>query len=373
MAAASDKARFFLEQSVPELKEYEKKGIFTAQEISSIARKRSDFEHKINARGSTPTDFARYAEFEINVDALRKKRVKRLGIKSSTHNGKRRIFFVFDRGLRKHSGDVGLWMEAIEYAKRQKAYKKVQEMFAQVLRLHPTKADLWISAAQYAIEENGDMTEGRSYLQRGLRFCKRSRQMWLEYGRLEMLYIAKVQARRDILGISYDAGPVSQITAADINPEVGEESESLTLRSLKETPVLAGAIPIAIFDAATAELDALKFALDFFTMLQDFGQVPAARIVAEHVESSLMRDHPQSWCSHVCHIQLPIFGISTTDPEFVAAFRQSLKRLSEARNTLKGSGYEDWVAKWLERLVASADLDEAIKTVAQSVLSGLGR
>lgn len=29
MAAATDKARFFLEQSVPELKEYEKKKIFS--------------------------------------------------------------------------------------------------------------------------------------------------------------------------------------------------------------------------------------------------------------------------------------------------------------------------------------------------------
>lgn len=29
MSAATDKARFFLEKSVPELKEYERKGIFT--------------------------------------------------------------------------------------------------------------------------------------------------------------------------------------------------------------------------------------------------------------------------------------------------------------------------------------------------------
>src|SRR6201996_7569267 len=147
MAAASDKARFFLEQSVPELKEYERKGIFSAEEITSIARKRSDFEHKINARGSTPTDYARYAEFEINVDALRRKRVKRLGMKSTAQNGRRRIFFVFDRGCRKHPGDVGLWMDAIEFAKKQKAHKKLQEMYTQILRLHPTKADLWIHAA----------------------------------------------------------------------------------------------------------------------------------------------------------------------------------------------------------------------------------
>jgi U3 small nucleolar RNA-associated protein 6 len=62
MAAASDKARFYLEQSVPELKEFERKKIFSAEEISKIARQRSDFEHKINARGSTAADYVRYAE-----------------------------------------------------------------------------------------------------------------------------------------------------------------------------------------------------------------------------------------------------------------------------------------------------------------------
>src|ERR1700761_1573626 len=252
MAAASDKARFFLEQSVPELKEYERKGIFSAEEITSIARKRSDFEHKINARGSTPADYARYAEFEINVDALRRKRVKRLGIKSVAHNGKRRIFFVFDRGTRKHPGDIALWVEAIDFAKKQKAYKKLQEMFAQVLRLHPSKSDLWINAALYAVEENGDMTEARSYMQRGLRFCKRSRAMWLEYGRLEMSYIAKIHARRDVLGITASLPiqerpgeddenviQIPQLSATDANPEDSSHDENIpALDAIKSTPAM---------------------------------------------------------------------------------------------------------------------------------------
>ncbi|KAK4996620.1 U3 snoRNP protein, partial [Cryomyces antarcticus] len=54
MAGASDKARFYLEQSVPELHELERKKIFTKDEITSIASKRSDFEHILNARGSKP-------------------------------------------------------------------------------------------------------------------------------------------------------------------------------------------------------------------------------------------------------------------------------------------------------------------------------
>ena len=385
MAAASDKARFFLEQSVPELKEYEKKGIFSSEEITSIARKRSDFEHKINARGSTPTDYARYAEFEINVDALRRRRVKRLGIKSTAHNGRRRVFFVFDRGTRKHPGDVGLWMEAIEYAKKQKAYKKLQEMFAQVLRLRPTKADLWMHAAAYAVEENGDMTEARSYMQRGLRFCKASRAMWLGYGRLEMSYVAKINARREILGIAdsnqereeqTEAGEGAdnliqspQLTAMDINPEIEEDQvDNSALETLESTPASSGAIPIAIFDAAMAQFHDARFGLEFFDMLLDYDDTPACRRVANHVEALLMENHQQSWCSQACHIQLPLVSVTPSSPEFPAAFRQALARLKEAGEEMKNDELTIWVRKSFGKLVQTPDLDPAIKLVGESVI-----
>jgi U3 small nucleolar RNA-associated protein 6 len=43
MSAATDKARFFLEKSVPELKEYERKKIFT-----KVCRK-AEFFHQIDS------------------------------------------------------------------------------------------------------------------------------------------------------------------------------------------------------------------------------------------------------------------------------------------------------------------------------------
>lgn len=384
MAAASDKARFFLEQSVPELKEFERKGIFSAEEITSIARKRSDFEHKINARGSTPTDYARYAEFEINVDALRRKRIKRLGIKSTSHNGKRRIFFVFDRGTRKHPGDIGLWLEAIDYARKQKAYKKLQEIFTRVLRLHPTKPDLWIHAAQYAVEENGDMTEARSYMQRGLRFCKGSRSLWLEYARLEISYIAKIHTRREILGITSsetEQGPepeddenilqLPKLTAMDLEPEgEGHEVDVSALEALDSTPAMSGAIPIAIFDAAMAHFNDPKFGLDFFSLLVDYDEIPACRKIADHVENSLMRDHPQNWCSLACHIQLPLVSIPASSPKFPVEFRVVLTRVKEARMR-PNPQLVNWVKAWLEKLMAVEDLDPAIKTVGESVMRSM--
>ncbi|KIW28522.1 uncharacterized protein PV07_08180 [Cladophialophora immunda] len=389
MAAASDKARFFLEQSVPELKEYERKGIFSAQEITSIARKRSDFEHKINARGSTPADFARYAEFEMNVDALRRKRVKRLGIKSTAHNGKRRIFFVFDRGTRKHPGDIGLWMEAIDFARKQKAYKKLQEMLTHVLRLHPTKADLWIHAAQYAMEENGDITEARSYMQRGLRFCKGSRAMWLEYARLEMSYVAKIHLRREVLGITTrDADQPGQahpgdadenllrlprLTAMDIslNSE-NDDVDTSALQKLESTPALSGAIPVAIFDAAMAQFLDPKFGLDFFKMLLEYDDIPACRKVADHVTALLLKEYPQSWSSHACHVQLPLVSIRPTSADFPSALRDMLVRLKEARRKSNSPELIGWAKGSLEKILQTSDLDPAIRTVADSVIKSLG-
>ena len=384
MAAATDKARYFLEQSVPELREYERKNLFSGDEIKGIARKRSDFEHKINARGATPTDYARYAEFEINVDALRRKRVKRLGIRATTHNGKRRIFFVFDRGTRKHPGDIGLWMQAIDFARKQKAYKKLQEIFTSVLRLHPTKADLWIYAAQFAVEENGDMTEARSYMQRGLRFCKSAKAMWLEYARLEMSYIAKIHARREVLGIGsgrpQDEEQVEDenimqlpnLTAMDIHPAVEEDGvDNSALQKLESTPAMSGAIPTAIFDAAMAQFNDPALGFDFFNLVLEYDEIPACRRLAIHVEDKMASSSPTTWYSQACHIQLPLVSLSPSSPEFPPAFRQVLKRLKEARLQTNNAQLLAWAKTWLEKLVQVEDLDPGIKMVGESVLRSL--
>lgn len=383
MAAASDKARFYLEQSVPELKEFERKGIFTAEEITSITRKRSDFEHKINARGSTPADFARYAEFEINVDALRRKRVKRLGIKTTHHSGKRRIFFVFDRATRKHAGDLDLWMLAIEFARKQKSYKKLQEMLTNVLRLHPTKSDLWIYAAQVAIDDNGDMTEARSYMQRGLRFCKNVKKMWLEYARLEMSYIAKIHARREILGIAHpeenkDSGTLDTaiappITNADIDPQADQHQvDTAALQTLEQAPPKSGAIPMAIFDSAMTQFDDADLALDFFEMVSEYDQTPTSRIVASHIEEKLSGGFPQSWQGQVCQIRAPVVALDKSDPEFPVALRQSLTHLRQARSKHPSQELDLNIGAWLGKLKEEEpELDESIRIVLDSVLKSL--
>ncbi|KAI9680734.1 MAG: U3 snoRNP protein [Caeruleum heppii] len=391
MAGASDKARFYLEQSVPELQELRRKKIFTEDEISSIAKKRSDFEHKINARGSHPADYARYAEFEMNLEALRRKRVRRLGIKSTNHSGQRRIFFVLDRATRKFHGDVRLWMQYVEYARKEKANKKVVQILTSVLRLHPTKPELWMYAARWALESEADMTGARSYMQRGLRFCKSSRDLWVEYAKLEMIHVAKIIARRRILGLEGDSVEIHPTQSAkrieedviavpDVDdgesdpdwPTQGPDAQ-MALQKLDSTPVLTGAIPLAIFDVAmkTFPNDA-EFAERFFDMFAEFSEIPFQRSLLQHVLASMSVFAPSAPSTVLCHLRQPIVGLQTNSPTFPSALASSFERLSSSMDViLRQQGLAEKVTEWLLSLSRVPGYDPSVQKVIAMTLERL--
>ena len=380
---AADKARFYLEQSIPELREWERKKIFSKNEISSVARKRSDFEHLLNSRGeSTPTDYARYASYEINLNALRKKREKRLGVKATSYTGQRRVFFILDRGTRKFPGDLRLWTQYIEFAKKEHAHKRLEKMLTKVLRLHPTKPALWIWAAKYMLEEQADMLAARGYMQRGLRFCENDVALWLEYARLEMIYVAKVAARQKILGLdetstkqqdtemeddlTADTIVLPEVTAEDMNPGLRDDKGyNAALQNLASMPALSGAIPIAIFDSAMKHFkNDETLGEQFFDLVAEFDQAPCSRKILQHILDSLIYSRPRSMSVYICRFKLPLFGTLPTSPDFPGALRGSLQAIRgsmeecpDAKKQLAGRA-----ASWLTQLVHSADLDEDVRT-----------
>ncbi|KKZ65390.1 hypothetical protein EMCG_08770 [[Emmonsia] crescens] len=382
MATASDKARFYLEKLVPEFKEYEKKKIFSKDEIAAILKKRSDFEHRINATGPKPADYARYAEYEMNLDTLRRKRIKRLGVKSPIHSGQRRVFFILERATKKFHGDISLWMQYIDYARRQKAYKKLGQIFMNALRLHPTKVELWIYAARYALEDHGDMTQARSYMQRGLRFCKSSKLLWLQYAKLEMIYITRIATRQQILGLdgsrkapvaaddsatdpNADIIALPVVTEEDINPSLGEEDgvDEAALENLNSTPALTGAIPIAIFDAAMKQFgNDAAVGHDFYTMVSEFTKTPCLRRVLGHIVESMMAANAISPHAQICFIMFPTAGVEITSAQFPRAFSISLSRLKEctSQSTIGNKSLAKEVIAWLQPLIATEGLDPAL-------------
>ncbi|KAG5519911.1 hypothetical protein PMAC_000188 [Pneumocystis sp. 'macacae'] len=127
----AEKAQYFLEKSFPEILDLQKKKIFTPAEINSILKKRSEFEHALARRIVKKSDFLKYAEYEMNLEALRKKRVKRLRKPTiSDWGGVRRIFFIFERATKKFHGDIDLWFQYIHYAQHEKSTKVLGKIIA---------------------------------------------------------------------------------------------------------------------------------------------------------------------------------------------------------------------------------------------------
>lgn len=75
------------------------------------------------------------------------------------------------------------------------------QVLTKALQLHPAASGLWSYAAAWEFEHNSNAAAARTLMQRGLRMCKTSHQLWLEYFRMELMYAHKLRTRRRILGL----------------------------------------------------------------------------------------------------------------------------------------------------------------------------
>ena len=327
----------------------------------------------------------------MNLESLRRKRAKRMGLKAMGHAGQKRISFILERATRKFHGDVGLWMQYLDHCKKQKAYKKVAQILTSVLRLYPTKPELWIYAAKYVLEDQGDMTGARSYMQRGLRFCKQSKELWLEYAKLELIYIAKLKGRCSILGLdlrSYeqvihtavddhgaDHIALPAITAEDINPSLSIDNSMNrdVLQALTKTPALTGAIPVAIFDAAMEIFKNPAFGEYFYNMVIGMDTIDCIGEISEHIARALMSLDSTSPASISCFIRQPLAGVHHASSEFPARLGSVLKQLKIELETRPSLELLNRSLDWLLVYLSIADLDQDIRVVIVSTLSRVMR
>jgi U3 small nucleolar RNA-associated protein 6 len=309
--------------------------------------------------------------------------VKRLGVRYKGA-GQRSIYFLYNRATRKFSGDLTLWMQYIEFARKDKAYKRLNDIFTSVARLHPTKPELWVHAANYFMDTQADITNARSYMQRGLRFCKNSEYLWLEYAKLETIYVGKIAGRRKILGLDVDPKTAQTqddddvdmitlptVTAEDINPSLKQDDgvDEVALQNLASAPVLTGAIPLAVFDSAMKQFQGkARVAEQFFAMFTEFEQLACIPRILQHVLEYLQQTSPQSVESAICEFRMQLFGRNPADPDFPPALADALDLITTA--TSQHPGHVTRLSEVavrellsLQRLSAASDTDPAVQTV----------
>lgn len=253
----ADTVRYLMEGMLEELDAYENLGWFSKEEIRKIVKERTNHEYNLKRRAALKTDFLRYIEYEEKLEKLRQIRRRKFQGKDPTEISKgknnkhegyilRRIHFIYERAFRKFWGDLRLWMAYFDFCKTTKANKLMSKALTRCLQLHPNEPGIWSYAASWEFESNHNVEAARSLMLRGLRTCKNSIDLWLEYFKMELLYALKLRKRREVLGL-----------------EENEESEQKNAMQ----SVMDGAVACIVYKNASAanvmeSTDHLRF-LDF--------------------------------------------------------------------------------------------------------------
>jgi U3 small nucleolar RNA-associated protein 6 len=203
-------------------------------------------------------------------------------------------------------------MRFLDYARNERAHKRVGKIFTTALRLHPTNAELWILAARHAGQD--DIPAARSYLQRGIRFCPKERRLWLELLNLEMLFVAKTMEKLRMLGA--DGGKPDSAAST----EGGSAADALS--TMAKTPALTGGIPIAVFDAAMKEFNnEVILAEDMFDVVAEFSSLDICTRILEHI-LQFLDDHVSA---NGCSFRFALLGVDPLSVEYPMALRASIQ------------------------------------------------
>lgn len=234
------------------------------------------------------------------------------------------------------------------------------------------------------MEEQGDMIEARSYMQRGLRFCRDSQDMWLTYARLELLYISKIHARQKVLGVrnkgqdnvtieddvdaEADMIVLPSLTAQDLNGSSNTAQEGIdNLDKLSSTPALSGAIPMAIFDAAIKQFSDPQFGSQFLNMMVEFQSLPCLPNITHYIVQSLMTTNSTSSFTLDCYIRQPLISVQPGSTEYPQALSASFGRLKQALSDHPSADLTTKTIIWItESLIG--DLHEDIKQALLAIL-----
>jgi U3 small nucleolar RNA-associated protein 6 len=331
-------------------------------------------------------DGLRYIEYELNVDALRKKRKARLAlVKMSLSDtaGAKRVHAIFDRLLYKHRGNVDLWLQYISFCKTEGSTRVLSHVFTRALQSHPRSSELWIEAASFEFSENLSVDSARVLMQRAIRINRQDPKLWLEYFRLELLYIQKLSVRREVLRLDGEDAETRTPTedASVLLEELPEETETgttdgqtteeiaaATEKQRTRAMVLDGAIPRIIFQNAVKAIpNDMAFRLQFVAIADLFGRRFAANL-SQFILDACATDFPMSELVHATKALRPFLTAETVDEaerEAVALFEQSVATLPTV--TMKEKFVE-----WLVDRLASPDKTPylfayATKTIKQYV------
>ena len=283
----ADSVRRILEEMVPELDALEQVGYFSRAEVRSIAQRRQDYEYALQRRLPDKSDFLRSIAFEVSLERLRVLRKQERNITASRKKTTltdyciiRRTHKLYERMLRKFKGDLSLWNEWIKFCGSCRSSKQMSKVLTRMMQLFPTEAAVWVHAAAWELEHNHNATVARSLMQTGIRMCGGDARLWVEYFRMELLYAARLVARRQVLFKGAVDGTGSNIESGmQVDSDVDEATKAL----------LSGGVARVVYANAMESLggdaEGVGAGLEFLRVLR-----PLPILERKKLEDEIVRD-----------------------------------------------------------------------------------
>ncbi|XP_072044117.1 U3 small nucleolar RNA-associated protein 6 homolog [Amphiura filiformis] len=192
-----------IEETIPELEQLERVGLFAKEEIKAIIKRRTHHEYRLVRRQRDKEDFLKYIQYEVNLLHLIKKRRNRLHYFFKKDEIEMtiitRILRLFRRTCTQNPEDLKLWSSYIEFARTWHMMQELSRVFTRLLKVHSDKPALWIMAAKFQMEENSSSENARGLMLRALRHHPKSHKLWTEYFRLELMNADKQRKRYALL------------------------------------------------------------------------------------------------------------------------------------------------------------------------------
>ena len=259
----ADQVHRLLEAMVPELEDYKRRNLFTPAELQSIVQQRTQFEYRLQRRLPLLADYLLYIQYELNLNALRRKRRRRLlsspssltPVKSSLsdHAILSRVCFLFERALRRFHLSLPLWHQYVHFLRSSASHRLLARVFPRMHSLHPHSIPLWLLEASYHMSE-GNTLAMRATLQRALRLNPDAPQLWLRFFAWEVEYIAKVMERKRVLGLNIPDPLRGDLdTRFKTAPSPSSPSPSTPTLTPLDDVVMHARLPAAIFRNAIAQ------------------------------------------------------------------------------------------------------------------------
>jgi hypothetical protein len=301
----SDAVQAVMDGMVPALTDLRDTLIFSPTEITALIAKRREFEYLLQRVHARKSDFLLYLSFEMNLlklYAIRRSKLPKKKPSAGDHHIEQHIHLTFTRAMRKYKADIGMWMQWIDFSKKNDSTRKLGSIYAQALQFHPRSAQLWIDCASWEFFDNNNAKNARVILQRAIRSCANDKKVWSQYFTMELHYIQKMRGRREVLQLDGAMG-----------------------KKMAESDMFSGKVPLLVYQGAIRAVpDDVAFRLDFLHILRDF---PQTEMLETAILDSIERDFSgdtEAWIARAAH------ALQLGAAQSIAVLRESTEALSHS-------------------------------------------